>query len=283
MQAIRELEALGAEFVKKRTGEIDVFLAPAHSCRRSVRVAGGGTARLMGPLSDGVRRQSIALHEGTMALEILQRRGRSAGVVAIRREELLLFRSKTIVLASGGAGRIYPLTSNMEESTGDGHAMAMRNRLALTGMEFVQFTPTALAYPKLLEGTSTGGVLLGLPGTRLWNKRNERFMEGYDPERKEACVKRKKASVVATKLIAGVVGYADNAEHVPATHDATQGRQDARLLATGALGSPRTQGGAGNGGATRRTRCRRACACNAARTRDHRSRQREFARQPVRQ
>lgn len=202
-QAIRELEALGAEFVQKGAGEIDVFLAPAHSCRRSVRVAGGGTARLMGPLTDCVRRQPIELHETTMALEILQHGGRSVGAVALRGQELWLYRSKAIVLASGGAGRIYPLTSNMEESTGDGYAIAMRNRLALTGMEFVQFTPTALAYPKALEGTSTGGVLLGLPGTRLWNGRNERFMERYDPGRREASTRAILARAIQTEVVEG--------------------------------------------------------------------------------
>ena len=74
--------------------------------------------------------------------------------------------------------------------------------LALTGMEFVQFTPTALAYPKALEGTSTGGVLLGLPGTRLWNARNERFMERYDPARKEASTRAILSRAIQTEVVA---------------------------------------------------------------------------------
>lgn len=185
-QAMRELEWMGAEFVRKSASEIELFLAPAHTAKRSLRGAGGGTARVMGPLVDYVKRQPITLFENTMVLELLQDKGRAAGAVAVRDGKWLLMRAKAVVLASGGAGRIYPLTSNMEESTGDGYAMALRLGLALTGMEFVQFTPTALAYPKALEGISTGGVLLGLPGTRLWNNQQERFMERYDPERKEA-------------------------------------------------------------------------------------------------
>lgn len=185
-QSMRELEAMGAEFVRKSDAEIELFLAPAHTSKRSLRGAGGGTARIMGPLTAYVKRQPITLLENTTVLDLLQSSGRAAGAIAVCGEKLLLMRAKAIVLATGGAGCIYPLTSNMEESTGDGYAMALRQNLALTGMEFVQFTPTALAHPKPLQGISTGGVLLGLPGTRLWNSEHERFMERYDPQRKEA-------------------------------------------------------------------------------------------------
>jgi len=202
-QATRELEALGAEFVRKPDGEIEVFLAPAHTCRRSVRVAGGGTGQLMGPLTQRVKELPIALYENTMVLEVLQDNGCVAGVAAVRNDVPMLIRARAVVLATGGAGRIYPLTSTMEEATGDGYAMALRNRLALTGMEFVQFTPTALAYPKELEGTSTGGVLLGLPGTRLWNEQRERFMEKYDPERKEASTRAILSRAIQTEVVGG--------------------------------------------------------------------------------
>jgi succinate dehydrogenase/fumarate reductase flavoprotein subunit len=201
--AIRELEGFGAQFVRKADGEIEVFLAPAHTARRSVRVEGGGTAQLMGPLTKYVKSRQIEILERTTALEILQEGGRAAGVLAVNEVGLMVIRAKAVVLASGGAGRIYPLTSNMVESTGDGYAMALRLGLALTGMEFVQFTPTALAYPKELEGTSTGGVLLGLEGTRLWNSKNERFMERYDPVRKEASTRAILSRAIQTEVVEG--------------------------------------------------------------------------------
>lgn len=201
--AIRDLEAMGAEFVRKSPKEIELFLAPAHTARRSVRVAGGGTARLMGPLAGYVKRLPITLCENTTVLDLLQDNGRAAGAFAVRGGRLVLMRAKAVVLACGGAGRIYPLTSNMEESTGDGYAMALRQNLALTGMEFVQFTPTALAFPKALEGISTGGVLLGLPGTRLWNSKRERFMERYDPERKEASTRAILSRAFQSEVVEG--------------------------------------------------------------------------------
>ena len=202
-EAIRELGEMGAEFVRKPDGEIEVFLAPAHSHRRSVRVQGGGTARLIGPLAEYVRGQPIEILERTTALTILGSGARAAGVVAVRGDTLMLVRAKAIVLATGGAGRVYPLTSNMEESTGDGYAMALRSGLALTGMEFVQFTPTALAYPEALAGTSTGGVLLGLDGTRLWNARGERFMERYDAVRKEASTRAILSRAIQSEVVEG--------------------------------------------------------------------------------
>ncbi|MBI3054787.1 MAG: FAD-binding protein [Betaproteobacteria bacterium] len=202
-QAVRELEEMGAQFVRKNDGEIEVFLAPAHSYRRSVRVAGGGTARMIGPLTQYLRSQSIEVMERTSALEILLEGGRAAGVVAVHGAMLVLVRAKAIVLATGGAGRIYPLTSNMTESTGDGYAMALRSGVALTGMEFVQFTPTALSFPKALEGTSTGGVLLGLEGTRMWNAKRERFMERYDPVRKEASTRAILSRAIQTEVVEG--------------------------------------------------------------------------------
>jgi fumarate reductase (CoM/CoB) subunit A len=202
--AIRELEVMGARFVRKADSEIEVFLAPAHSYRRSVRVEGGGTAQMIGPITEYMRRQPLELLERTSALEILRgTEGVAAAVIAIAGERLLLVRAKTIVLATGGAGRIYPLTSNMAESTGDGYAMALRSGLALTGMEFVQFTPTALAYPEALAGTSTGGVLLGLEGTRLFNARGERFMEKYDPVRKEASTRAILSRAIQTEVVEG--------------------------------------------------------------------------------
>lgn len=202
-QAIEELEELGAEFVRKDE-EIQLFLAPAHSARRSIRCEGGGSERMMAPLSQYVRDQPIQVLEQTAVLELLTEGNQVIGLVAVQEnEKLILVRCRAIVLAAGGAGRIFPLTSTKEEMTGDGYALALRNGLALTGMEFVQFTPTALAYPKEVEGTSTGGVLLGLEGTRLWNSKKERFMEQYDPDRKEASTRAIVSRAITKEIMEG--------------------------------------------------------------------------------
>ena len=159
---------------------------------------------MMGPLAAYVKRQRITLFEQTTVLELFKDKRAISGALAVTSNcKYLFLNTKSIVLASGGAGRIYPLTSNMDESTGDGYAMALRLGLALTGMEFVQFTPTALAYPKELEGISSGGVLLGLAGTRLWNSNNERFMQRYDPERKEASTRAILSRAFQSEVVEG--------------------------------------------------------------------------------
>lgn len=202
-QAVHELKQLGVEFYCKE-GEIQLFLAPAHSYKRSIRCAGGGTARMMAPLSQYVHEQPIQVLENTAVLEILEHEGRVIGVLAVQEDRsLILIRCRAIVLASGGAGRIFPLTSNKEEMTGDGFSIALQHGLSLIGMEFVQFTPTALAFPKELEGTSTGGILLGLEGTRLWNKDRERFMEKYDPQRKEASTRAIVSRAIQKEIMEG--------------------------------------------------------------------------------
>ena len=118
---MHELAAMGAEFVRKSDSEIELFLAPAHTAKRSLRVAGGGTARMMGPLAAYVKRQPITLFEQTTVLELFKDQHGISGALAVTTNGKYLFlNTKSIVLASGGAGRIYPLTSNMDESTGDG-------------------------------------------------------------------------------------------------------------------------------------------------------------------
>lgn len=217
-EAIEELAELGAEFVNK-DGEIQLFLAPAHTARRSIRCEGGGSERMMTPLSQYVREQPVQILEHTTVLELLTESNQVIGLVAVQEDEkLVLVRCRSIVLASGGAGRVFPLTSTKEESTGDGFALALRNGLALTGMEFVQFTPTALAYPKEVEGTSTGGVLLGLEGTRLWNSNMERFMEKYDPERKEASTRAIVSRAITKEIMEGR-GTAHGGVYLDLTHN----------------------------------------------------------------
>lgn len=87
------------------------------------------------------------------------------------------------MLATGGAGHVYPLTTNPHVSTGDGMAMAYRARAAVANMEFVQFHPTALVDP---EGTERDGRAFLITeavrgeGGRLYNLNGERFMSKYD-------------------------------------------------------------------------------------------------------
>lgn len=202
-EEVRRLERLGAEFVYE-DGDIQPFLAPAHTHRRSVRGVGGGASRIVGPVARCVEESPVQMFGNTVALDVLRNRGRVVGLVAVGDDSSsLLFRCSAVVLASGGAGQLFSLTSNSMENTGDGLGLALRNQLCLTGMEFIQFTPTALASPKELEGTSTGGVLLGLDGARLWNVKRERFMEVYDPVRLETSTRAVVSRAIHKEVVEG--------------------------------------------------------------------------------
>lgn len=201
--AVEDLERVGAEFVREGGGA-KLFLAPAHTCMRSIRCEGGGSARLMQPFASHIKSLPVTVIEDTTVFELLSCEGRVCGALAVTADdEIIAFSCRSVVVASGGAGRVYPLTSTTAESTGDGYGLALRQGLALTGMEFVQFTPTALAYPEELSGTSTGGVLIGFPETRFFNNSMDRFMLRYDPVRKEASTRAILSRAISKEVLEG--------------------------------------------------------------------------------
>ncbi len=89
-----------------------------------------------------------------------------------------------MVLATGGIGRAYAITSNSWEYTGDGHAMAYEAGAELIDMEFVQFHPTGMVWPPRVQGILVTEAVRGEGGI-LRNARGERFMERYDPKRED--------------------------------------------------------------------------------------------------
>jgi succinate dehydrogenase/fumarate reductase flavoprotein subunit len=190
------------------------------------------------PSHDGLG-HGVQVLAQTTALEILRKdRDHAAAVVAIRSEKLILIRARAIVLATGGAGRIYPLTSESSEATGDGYAMALRNGAALSGMESVQFALAALAYPEALAGTRIPDPLLGLPATRLWNARNERFMEKYDRANTEGAGRNTLARAIHSEVVEGRGSphggvYLDLTRNDPATLERLAGELIGRLEAYG--------------------------------------------------
>ncbi len=120
----------------------------------------------------------------------------------IRRGDFLFFRAKSIVLALGGAGQIYPTTSNPSDITGDGYALAYRAGAKLIDMEMVQFFPCGLTKPYLRKG-----LLVLEPGEveegRLYNRLGERFMEKYDPEKMEKTTRDKLSQAIYQEISSG--------------------------------------------------------------------------------
>src|SRR5262249_57130631 len=93
-----------------------------------------------------------------------------------------VFKAPAVVLATGGIGRAYEITSNSWEYTGDGLALAYEAGAELIDMEFVQFHPTGMIWPPGVQGILVTEAVRGEGGT-LTNKEGERFMKRYDPEK----------------------------------------------------------------------------------------------------
>ncbi|RAZ87125.1 L-aspartate oxidase [Cereibacter johrii] len=184
--AIRRLEALGVAF-HRTDGDLALFPAPGHSRARSIRCEGGGAVGLMTTLLDRAGEAGIALLGQTTAIEVLKDAGgAAAGLLCHGPDGWLEIEAGAVLLACGGMGRIFPVTSNHALADGSGYYLALKAGAVLTDLEFVQFTPTSLAWPPEVRGTSTGGGLMAQPGVKLLNARGERFMHRYDPERMEA-------------------------------------------------------------------------------------------------
>src|SRR6202030_2206025 len=136
--------------------------------------------------------------------KLLKSDGRVTGALAYARADgaLLLYRFGALVLASGGAGKMYRVTSNSWESAGDGTAMAYEAGAELRDMEMVQFHPTGMVWPAGVRGILVTEGVRGEGGV-LRNKEGERFMERYDHERMELSSRDVVARAINSEVLAG--------------------------------------------------------------------------------
>ena len=128
-------------------------------------------------LQDHGIHQGIDFHMKVTVLTLLKDGNRIAGVFGYDRERgrFKLYRAKAVILATGGIGRAYKITSNSWEYTGDGHSLAYHAGAELLDMEFVQFPPTGMVWPPSVRGILvTEGVRC--EGGVLRNKDGKRFM-----------------------------------------------------------------------------------------------------------
>jgi succinate dehydrogenase / fumarate reductase flavoprotein subunit len=129
---------------------------------------------------------------------------RIAGAFGYWREQgrFVVFRAKSIVMATGGIGKSYRITSNSWEYTGDGMALAYNAGADLLDMEFVQFHPTGMVWPPGVQGLLVTEAVRGEGGI-LRNKLGERFMEKYDPKRMELSTRDVVARSIYTEVREG--------------------------------------------------------------------------------
>ena len=180
---VRELEAWGAVFDRTKDGRILQRNFGGHKYPRLAHVGDRTGLEMIRTLQDHGVHQGIDVHMERTILTLLKQDGRVVGAFGYDRERgrFLIFRAKAIVLATGGIGRAYKITSNSWEYTGDGHALAYRARAELIDMEFVQFHPTGMVWPPSVCGILVTEGVRGEGGV-LTNKGGRRFMFDSVPE-----------------------------------------------------------------------------------------------------
>ncbi len=146
---VRELIALGAVFDREAGGDLARAREGGHSTARVLHAGGAATgAEVERALVSAVEHTAAAVLEQWFALDLLVDAGRCTGVVAVDDGGVVSdVRARHVVLATGGAGQLYAVTTNPVEATGDGIAMALRSGVPVADIEFFQFHPTALHHP----------------------------------------------------------------------------------------------------------------------------------------
>ena len=179
---VHELEAWGALFDRTKDGKILQRNFGGHRYPRLAHVGDRTGLEMIRTLQDHGIHQGIDFHMECTVITLLVNAGRVVGAFGYDRERgrYKLFHAKAVVLATGGIGRAYKITSNSWEYTGDGHSLAYHAGATLLGMEFVQFHPTGMVWPPSVRGILVTEGVRGEGGVLL-NKEGKRFMFGDIP------------------------------------------------------------------------------------------------------
>jgi L-aspartate oxidase len=177
---VRELIDLGAQFDRDPDGTLQLAREGGHTYARVVHAGGAATgAEIERALVEAVGRSAVAVEEHAIAVELIVGDGRCRGVRVLQGGQSRDVLADHVLLATGGAGQLFALTTNPLEATGDGLAMALRAGVAVADVEFMQFHPTALAVdrlprPLLSEALRGDGALLR-------DRHGKRFVDELQP------------------------------------------------------------------------------------------------------
>ncbi len=201
---VRELEQWGALFDRTEKGDILQRAFGGHTFKRLCHVGDRTGLEMIRTLQDRGVQQGIDVYMECTVTRLLTDSGRIAGAFAYWREtgRLIVFKAKSIVIATGGIGKAWRVTSNSWEYTGDGMALAYEAGAELMDMEFVQFHPTGMVWPPGVQGILVTEAVRGEGGI-LRNKLGERFMEKYDPKRMELSTRDVVARSIYTEVKEG--------------------------------------------------------------------------------
>jgi succinate dehydrogenase / fumarate reductase flavoprotein subunit len=201
---VRELEQWGALFDRTENGAILQRAFGGHTFKRLCHVGDRTGLELIRTLQDRGVQQGVDCYMECTVTRLLMENGRFAGAFAYWRENgrFIVFKAKAVVIATGGIGKAWTVTSNSWEYTGDGMALAYEAGAELMDMEFVQFHPTGMVWPPGVQGILVTEAVRGEGGI-LRNKLGERFMEKYDSKRMELSTRDVVARSIYTEVREG--------------------------------------------------------------------------------
>lgn len=184
---VRELEAWGAVFDRTADGRILQRQFGGHKYARLAHVGDRTGLEMIRTLQDHGVHRGIDVHMEFCVLTLLKDGERVVGAFGYDRERghFKAFHAKAVVLATGGIGKAYKITSNSWDCTGDGHALAYHAGADLIDMEYVQFHPTGMVWPPSVCGMLVTEGVRGEGGI-LTNKEGNRFMFGFIPDNYKA-------------------------------------------------------------------------------------------------
>ena len=180
---VRELEAWGAVFDRTKDGRILQRNFGGHKYPRLAHVGDRTGLEMIRTLQDHGVHQGIDVHMEICILALLSDGERMVGAFGYDRERghFKVYRAKAVVLATGGIGKAYKITSNSWDCTGDGHSLAYHAGAELVDMEYVQFHPTGMVWPPSVRGMLVTEGVRGEGGI-LTNKEGRRFMFDFIPD-----------------------------------------------------------------------------------------------------
>ena len=181
-----DLENYGALFDRQESGEIDQRPFGGQTYRRTCYQGDRTGAELLNALKEEIIKRDIECIEEVIVTSLVTDNDQVIGATGLdlKDSSLIYFQAKSVILASGGAGQLYPVTSHTFQKNGDGFAMAYRAGANLVDMEQIQFHPTGMVAPESKKGVLVTEAVRA-EGGRLINSEGERFMKKYAPEKME--------------------------------------------------------------------------------------------------
>jgi succinate dehydrogenase / fumarate reductase, flavoprotein subunit len=203
-ERVRELEQWGALFDRTPDGDILQRAFGGHSFKRLCHVGDRTGLEMIRTLQDRGVQMGFDVYMECAVTRLLKDGDRVCGAFGYWREQgrFVLFKAKSVVIATGGIGKAWRITSNSWEYTGDGMALAYDAGAELQDMEFVQFHPTGMVWPPGVQGILVTEAVRGEGGV-LRNRLGERFMERYDPKQMELSTRDVVARAIYTEVREG--------------------------------------------------------------------------------